>query len=305
MNNIIKNILNIVAGISEKPKGAHSIRVNGKSESISSSENVEIRKKAESSGIDIIVKPGTKNEFVHIPVVVDSSGVVDLVYNDFYIGEDCDIEIIAGCGIHNEGDHMTKHDGIHTFHISENAKVKYSEKHYGEGGGSGEKVLNPVTVIHLGKGSTMEMESIQINGVDSTNRVTKADLEEDATLITKEIIMTSGTQVAKTDFQIELNGKNSNVNLVSRSVAKGNSYQEFTSIINGNNLCRGHSECDAIIMDNAVVKAVPDVTAKHVDATLVHEAAIGKIAGEQIVKLMTLGMDEEEAEQEIISGFLK
>ncbi|WP_240649017.1 SufB/SufD family protein [Anaerosphaera multitolerans] len=302
---MVKNILNTVADISEEPNTAHNIRVNGKSQSRRSTENIEIKNKENGSGIDIIVKPGTKKELVHIPVVIENSGIVDLVYNDFYIGDDCDIFIIAGCGIHNDDRHLTQHDGIHTFHIGKNSKVKYVEKHYGEGSGTGENIINPVTVIHLDKGSTMEMDSVQIEGVDSTDRLTKADLADDATLITKEIIMTSGTQFAKTDFQIELNGKNSSANIVSRSVAKENSKQAFYSVINGNNQCNGHSECDAIIMDNATVKAVPDVTANHIDASLIHEAAIGKIAGEQIIKLKTLGMTEEEAEEEIISGFLR
>lgn len=305
MNTVVKNILNTVAGLKEIPTGAYNIRVNGKSEGRNSTDHIEIKSKENVSGIDIIVKPGTKNEFVHIPVVLDHGGFEDLVYNDFYIGDDCDIEIIAGCGIHNEGSHSAQHDGIHTFHIGKNAKVKYIEKHYGEGGGSGENVLNPVTEIHLGQGSTMQMESMQIEGVDSTKRLTKADLADDATLVIKEIIMTSGTQVATTDFHVELNGKKSSANVVSRSVAKGSSKQGFFSIINGNNQCVGHSECDAIIMDNATVKAVPDVTANHVDASLIHEAAIGKIAGAQITKLMTLGLSEERAEEEIVAGFLR
>ncbi len=305
MNAVLKNILNAVAGLSEKPKGAFNIRLNGKSESRASTENIEIKSKTDVSGIDIIIKPGTKQEFVHIPVVIDHSGLSDLVYNDFYIGDNSDVEIIAGCGIHNDGGNLTQHDGIHTFYVGENARVKYIEKHYGEGGGKGENVLNPVTIIHLQKGSTMEMDSVQIEGVDSTKRVTKAQVGEGATLIIKEIIMTSGSQFATTDFHVDLDGKGSSANLVSRSVAKGQSSQGFYSVINGNNQCIGHSECDAIIMDGATVKAVPDVTANHVDASLIHEAAIGKIAGTQITKLMTLGMSEEEAEQEIVAGFLR
>lgn len=305
MNGIVKKILNTIADITDRPNGAFNIRVNGKSEERASTPNVEIRSKTDNPGIDVIVKPGTKGEFVHIPVVIDESGINDLVYNDFYIGEDCDILIMAGCGIHNDGTHLTQHDGIHTFHVGENSKVKYVERHYGEGNGNGENVLNPETIIILDKNSHMEMESTQIEGVDSTNRKTKAEVGEGATLVTKEIIMTSGKQVATTDFYIDLNGKKSSTNVVSRSVAKGESKQVFSSVINGNNECAGHSECDAIIMDNAIVKAVPDVTANHVDAALIHEAAIGKIAGEQIVKLMTLGLDEEAAEQEIVRGFLR
>lgn len=302
---IVDHILDIVADLKGKPQGAHNIRLNGKTSSRQSTKNIEIVNKTDNPGIDIIIKPGTTSEFVHIPVVIDTGGITEMVYNDFYIGEDSDVVIVAGCGIHNNGSHLTQHDGIHTFYVGKNAKVKYVEKHYGEGEGTGENVLNPVTVIHLEEGSTMEMESVQINGVDSTRRVTKAELADNASLVTKEIIMTSGTQLATTDFQIELNGKGSSTNIVSRSVAKGKSSQVFTSVINGNNECIGHSECDAIIMDEATVKAVPDVTANHVDAMLIHEAAIGKIAGDQINKLMTLGMSEEEAEEEIVSGFLR
>lgn len=305
MDTVVEKILNTVSDITELPEGAHNIRVNGKAESRKSTKNIEIKTKEDNPGIDIIVKPGTKKEFIHIPVVVNASGTVDLVYNDFYIGENSDVQIIAGCGIHNDGTHITQHDGIHTFHVGKNARVKYVEKHYGEGVGNGENILNPVTIIHLDKGSYMEMESIQIEGVDSTNRVTEADLADDATLITREVIMTNGIQEAKTHFHIELNGKNSKTDVVSRSVAKGESKQVFASVINGNNECRGHSACDAIIMDNATVKATPDVTANHVDAQLIHEAAIGKIAGDQILKLMTLGLSEEEAETEIVNGFLR
>lgn len=302
---VADHILEVVADIKGEVKGAHNIRHNAQTSSRQSTKNIEIKPKEDGSGIDIIVKPGTVSEFVHIPVVIDTGGIEEMVYNDFYIGEGSDVVIIAGCGIHNDGKHLTQHDGIHSFYVEKNAKVKYVEKHYGEGNGTGENVLNPVTVIHLAEGSRMEMESVQINGVDSTKRVTKADLADNASLITKEIIMTDGNQLATTDFQIELNGKGSSANIASRSVAKGKSTQVFTSIINGNNDCIGHSECDAIIMDEATVKAVPDVTANHVDAMLIHEAAIGKIAGDQIRKLMTLGLNEEEAEEEIVSGFLR
>lgn len=305
MDQTKKNILNTVADIDDTPEGAYNIRVNGESGGRRSTKNINIESRTDGKGINIYVKDGTINEFAHIPVVIDNSGLVDEVYNDFYIGENCDIQIVAGCGIHNDGEHLTQHDGIHTFHIGKNSKVKYIEKHYGEGGGSGENVLNPVTILHLQEGSSLIMESVQIEGVNSTKRVTKADIADNASLTIKEIIMTSGTQSAITDFTVDLEGANSSVALSSRSVAKDNSKQCFYSIINGNNACTGHSECDAIIMDNATVKAVPDVTANHVDATLIHEAAIGKIAGAQINKLMTLGMNEEEAEQEIVNGFLR
>ena len=304
-NKVVQNILSIVADLNTAPRGAHSIRVNGQSEKIVSTDKIKIIKKEDKPGIDIIVEPNVEDEILYIPVVVSESGIKDKVYNDFYIGENSSIKIIAGCGIHNDGKKQTTHDGVHTFNLAKNSKVKYIEKHYGEGNGSGEKVLNPITIINLDNNSQMIMESYQINGVDSTQRETIAKLSDNATLITKEIIMTAGNQVAATDFKVDLNGKNSKTTISSRSVAKGKSKQIFTSVINGNNECVGHSECDAIIMDQAVVKAVPDVTANHVDASLIHEAAIGKIAKDQIIKLMTLGLTKEEAEQEIINGFLR
>lgn len=305
MNQSLTQVLKTVSGLESRPKGAFNIRVNGQSAERSNSEHVQIVSKTDKPGIDIIVAPGTKGEVVHIPVVIDHSGLNDLVYNDFYIGEDSDITIIAGCGIHNDGGHITQHDGIHSFHVAAGARVKYTEKHYGQGSGTGNKVLNPETIIELASGSYLEMESIQIEGVDSTKRLTKAKIADDATLVTKEVILTTGTQSASTDFRIELDGENSSASIVSRSVAKGDSKQSFYSVINGNNACKGFSACDAIIMDHAMVKAVPDVTANHVDAELIHEAAIGKIAGEQITKLMTLGMSYEEAEAEIVAAFLR
>ena len=301
----VKNILKTVADIDGMPKGAYNIRVNGKSEGRASTKNIEIRSKENGEGIEIHVKPGTKGEFVHIPVVVESSGFADMVYNDFFIGENADVQIVAGCGIHNDGVHLSQHDGIHTFYLGKGAKVKYTEKHYGEGNGTGERVLNPVTILHLEDDSFLEMETVQIEGVDSTKRVTKGDLRDNAQLVIKEKLMTSGKQKAITEFEVALDGAGSSVNLISRSVAKGSSYQEFLSRIDGNNRCAGHSECDAIIMDNGCVKAVPEITANHVDASLIHEAAIGKIAGEQLTKLMTMGLTREEAEKEIVKGFLR
>lgn len=298
-------ILEILTGEKSIPDGAYNIRVNGAGVGRSDTENVQIIPKDDNPGIDIFVKPNVKGERVHIPVVVSQSGVQDMVYNDFFIGENSDVLIVAGCGIHNNAEHITRHNGIHTFHVGSGAKVKYIEKHYGEGDGIGKRILDPVTVIHLEKDSEMEMETVQIEGVDATKRVTKCDIADNAGLVISEKLMTGGNQTAITDFTVELNGADSRVNLMSRSVAKGNSTQRFYSVINGNNRCRGHSECDAIIMDNACVKAVPDVTANHVDAALIHEAAIGKIAGEQITKLMTLGISEEDAEKRIVDGFLR
>jgi Fe-S cluster assembly scaffold protein SufB len=242
---------------------------------------------------------------MHIPVIISESGLTDLVYNDFYIGENADVTIIAGCGIHNCGDQNSAHDGVHTFHLARGAKVRYVEKHYGENEGSGENIMNPVTVMHLAEDSYLEMETTQIKGIDSTDRITTAKLAAGAKIVVREKLMTHGSQFAKTEFTVDLNGENSGANIVSRSVAKENSKQVFKSVINGNNKCTGHTECDAIIMDDAKVVAIPEITANHIDAALIHEAAIGKIAGEQIIKLMTLGLTEQEAEEQIVSGFLK
>lgn len=305
MDQIQKTLLEQVADLHEVPSGAYNIRSNGKSAARNTTANIDIVTKQEKSGIDIIIKPGTKNESVHIPVIISESGLKELVYNDFYIGEDADVVIIAGCGIYNCGDQTSRHDGIHTFHIGKNAKVKYVEKHYGSGDGNGEKVMNPETVAYLDEGSYFEMETTQIKGIDSTNRITRATLEKDAKIIITEKLMTHGNQFAQTMFEVNMNGENSSANVVSRSVAKDNSKQKFLSKINGNNKCSGHSECDAIIMDNAVISAIPEITANDLDAALIHEAAIGKIAGEQIIKLMTLGLTAEEAEEQIVNGFLK
>ncbi len=305
MDAIQKSLLEAVADLHEVPSGAYNIRANGKSLGRSSSANIEIVPKESADGIDIIIAPGTKRESVHIPVLLSESGLTETVFNDFYVGEDADVVIVAGCGIHNGGDKETKHDGIHTFHVGKNARLKYVEKHYGAGDGNGKNVMNPTTVIRIEEGGTMEMETVQIKGVDSTDRVTKATLATGATLIVHEKLMTHGEQYAKTEFTVDLNGEDSSANIVSRSVAKENSRQLFLSRINGNNKCNGHTECDAIIMDNASVSAVPEITANSIDASLIHEAAIGKIAGEQLIKLMSLGLSEAEAEEQIVNGFLK
>ena len=305
MDIIEQNLLEQVADLHGTPLGAYNIRKNGELAGRNSTENIEIVTKTDKSGIDIIIKPNTKNESVHIPVILTQGGLKDLVYNDFYIGENADVVIVAGCGIHNDTCQSSEHNGIHRFFVGKNAKIKYVEKHYGEGEGTGERILNPQTILELEDGAYAELETVQIKGVDSTERLTKAVVKENATLVIKEKIMTHGSQYAKTSFEVELNGENSGTNVISRSVAKDNSKQYFFSKINGNNKCSGHSECDAIIMDNAVVTAVPEITANNIDAQLIHEAAIGKIAGEQIIKLMTLGLTEEEAEAQIINGFLK
>ena len=305
MDAIQKSLLEQVAGLHEVPEGAYNIRANGQKAGRNTTANIGIVTKTDKDGIDIIIKPGTRNESVHIPVVLSMSGLKDMVYNDFFIGEGCDVTIIAGCGIHNCGEQSSEHSGIHTFHVGKNARVRYVEKHYGEGDGSGENIMNPTTVVELDEGGYMEMETTQIKGVDSTVRTTTARLGPRSTLIIKEKVMTHGKQLAKSDFTVDLDGEGCHTNVISRSVARGQSRQVFLARINGNAACYGHSECDAIIMDEGVVSAIPEVTANCLDAQLVHEAAIGKIAGEQLTKLMTLGLTEKEAEEQIVNGFLK
>lgn len=302
---IQKNLLEQIAGLHEVPAGAYNIRANGVSAGRGTTANIDIVTKEETQGIDIVIKPGTKKESVHIPVVLSQSGLTEMVYNDFHIGDDCDVTIVAGCGIHNGGDKDSRHDGIHTFYVGKNSHVKYVEKHYGSGDGSGERIMNPQTVIHLAENSFLEMETVQIKGVDSTKRFTKADLAEGAKIVVTERLMTHGKQYAETSFEVDLNGAGSSANVISRSVAREDSRQLFLAKMNGNNRCAGHSECDAIIMDNAKISAIPEITANNLDAELIHEAAIGKIAGEQIIKLMTLGLSEAEAEAQIVNGFLK
>ncbi len=305
MDTIEKNLLEQIADLHDVPQGAYNIRSNGALAGRSTTENIDIVTKTDKPGIDILIKAGTRNESVHIPVLLSQTGLQDLVYNDFYIGEDADVTIIAGCGIHNGGDDESRHDGIHSFHLAPGARLRYVEKHYGEGDGNGKNVMNPTTVIELAEGAYMEMETTQIKGVDSTDRDTSAKLAAGATLIVREKIMTHGQQYAGTDFVIDMDGEDCSANVMSRSVAKGESVQVFRSRINGNARCNGHTECDAIIMDHAKVSAIPELTANHLDAALIHEAAIGKIAGEQLIKLMTLGLTEQEAEEQIVSGFLK
>ena len=305
MDAIQRELLDQVAGLHEVPEGAYNIRANGELAGRNTTANIDIITKEDRSGIDIRIKPGTRKESVHIPVVLSESGLKESVYNDFFVGEDCDVTIIAGCGIHNSGSADSAHSGIHRFFVDKNAKVRYVEKHYGSGDGSGENIMNPTTEIHLAEGAYLEMETVQIKVIDSTVRVTNAEVAEGAGLVIREKIMTHGKQHAETDFKVDMAGAGSSVNLISRSVAKENSTQVFRSRIVGNASCHGHSECDAIIMDEASVSAIPELTANDIDANLIHEAAIGKIAGEQLIKLMTLGLTEKEAEEQIINGFLK
>ena len=305
MDNVQKELLKQIAGLHEIPVGAYTIRTNGKTEARNSTEHIEIVPKEGSDGIVIKIKAGTKNESIHIPVVLSEAGLKETVYNDFYIGDDCDVTIIAGCGIHCGTDDSSEHDGIHSFFIGKNSKVKYVEKHYGSGDGKGQRIMNPETIVEVGENSYMEMDTAQIKGVDSTIRKTTVKLDKNASIKVMERLMTHGEQKAESRFVVDLNGENSGANIISRSVAKDNSYQLFQSVLNGNEKCSGHTECDAIIVGNAKISSIPEITANNSDAALIHEAAIGKIAGEQIIKLMTLGLTEEEAEEQIISGFLK
>ena len=305
MDPILRDLLEKVAGLHEIPQGAYNIRANGISMGSGTTENIDITPREDGKGIDVHIKPGTKRESVHIPVILSMSGINEAVCNDFYIGEDSDVTIVAGCGIHNGGAKESRHDGIHRFFIGKNAKLKYVEKHYGQGDGTGGNVMNPRTEITIEEGGHMDMESVQIKGIDSTERETIARLKDGAKLVVTERLMTHGTQFADSRFDVSLDGEGSSAKISSRSVARGKSKQVFYSNLIGNNACSGHTECDAIIMDHAKISSLPEITANHPDAALIHEAAIGKIAGEQIIKLMTLGLTEQEAEEQIVNGFLK
>ncbi len=305
MNKTELHMLEAVADLHGIPQGAYNIRKDGEGFDRQSTANIIIEPKKDKPGIDIIVKPGTKNESVHIPVIITKAGVEDLVYNDFFIGEDSDVLIVAGCGIHNSGDEKSEHDGIHRFHIGKNARIKYVEKHYGEGDGNGEKVLNPTTEIFMDENSYCEMESVQIKGVDSTKRDTFAKLEAGARLVILEKLMTHGKQIAHSDMVIELNGTDASSQIISRSVAKDQSEQVFYPRAVGNAQCKAHVQCDSIIMDDAKIRSIPEIAANHCEANIIHEAAIGRINNDQLLKLQTMGKTEEEAEEIIINCFLK
>lgn len=304
LTEVQKRLIAEVADLHQVPIGAYNFRANSGLAGRNTTANIDIQSKPDGSGIDIHIKPGTKNESVHIPVVISETGIKETVYNDFFIGEDADVTIVAGCGIDNCGNQDSQHDGIHRFFVEKGAKVKYVEKHYGSGDGMGKRILNPVTEVYMDEGSSMEMEMAQIKGVDSTERTTVAELKKGANLVVRERLMTHGEQKALSVYKVTLFGEGSTADVVSRSVARDKSYQKFDACIIGSAPCKGHTECDSIIMDEGRILAVPSLEARNVDAALVHEAAIGKIAGEQIIKLMTLGLTEQEAEEEIINGFL-
>ena len=306
LNEVQEHILQIVADMKGTGEGAVNIRSDGQKAFRRNSEHITIESKTDKDGIDIRIAPGTKHESVHIPVVLTKPGFQDMVYNDFFVGEGADVTIVAGCGIHNCGDCDSQHDGIHTFYVGKNARVKYIEKHYGEGEGSGKRILNPQTILYLEEGATVTLETSQIRGVDDTKRFTKAECRgANSEIIIREKLLTHGAQHAVSEMEVYLNGEGSRTQVVSRSVAQGNSSQVFYPRVEGNNRCFGHVQCDAIIMDSARVQAIPAITCNHVDASLIHEAAIGRIAGDQILKLETLGLTPEQAEQKILEGFLR
>jgi len=304
MDRIDQILLREIADLEKTPQGAYNIRKNGKLESRSNSANIVIESKEDKPGIDIHIAPGTKNESLHIPVIVTQTGFTDLVYNDFHIGDDADVEIIAGCGIHNSGCETSQHDGIHTFYIGKNSRVRYVEKHYGEGEGTGQRILNPQTILYLDEGATVELETVQIRGVDSTKRYTRVEMEAGAEAVVTERLLTHDDQYAESKMDVIMKGEGAKTQVISRSVAQDRSVQVFYPQVEGNAACFGHVQCDSIIMGQAKVSSIPAIVANHMDAQLVHEAAIGKIAGDQILKLMTLGLTEEEAEQRILEGFL-
>ena len=304
LNHVDEALLELIADVTGKPKGAFNIRKNSGCSGRESTENIVITSKEDKPGIDIRIAPGTKDETCYIPVIITESGLAETVYNDFYIGEDCDVKIVAGCGIHNCGCEESRHDGVHTLHLGKNARVCYSEKHYGEGDGNGKNVMNPKTVAYLDEGAFLQMDTIQIAGVDSTDRDTRIVCGKDAETVITERLLTHGEQYAGSDMEIVLDGDNARGRVISRSVAKGHSEQVFLPRVIGNDRCFGHVQCDSIIMDEAKIRSVPEIAANSTEAQLIHEAAIGKIAGDQLLKLQTLGLTQEEAEDCILKGFL-
>ncbi|MGI6498448.1 MAG: SufB/SufD family protein [Oscillospiraceae bacterium] len=305
MNQIDETLLAQIADLHGTPKGAYNIRKDSALAGRANTENITIETKTNQSGIDIHIRPGTKHEVVHIPVIITQSGLEELVYNDFFIGEDCDVSIIAGCGIHNDGHNRSQHDGIHTFHIGKGSHVLYSEKHYGEGSGEGERIMNPQTILYLEEGASVQLDTVQIRGVDSTKRYTKVVVGKNGEAVLTERLLTHGDQTAVSEMDVLLDGEGASTRIISRSVAQDQSQQTFYPRVIGNAPSFGHVQCDSILMGSAKIRSIPAITANHTDAQLIHEAAIGRIAGDQITKLMTLGLTAEEAEERILSGFLK
>lgn len=304
MSSTDAQLLETIADLHGIPEGSFNIRKNGQLLARNSDTDIEIVSKKDKDGIDIIVRPGVKNKSVHIPVLLTVGNFHDTVYNDFYIGEGAEVTIIAGCGIHNSTCNAAEHDGVHTFYVSKNAKVRYVERHYASGDGTGKKVFDPVTKIYLKEGAQFILESTQLGGVTYSDRKTYAAVGKRAQLIVKEKILTDNEEKAITDFKVRLTGAGSRADIVSHSVARGKSYQCFRSDLIGKNECFGHVECDGILLEGARIVSVPKIDAVSPEASLVHEAAVGKIAGEQLLKLMSLGLTEQEAEDAIIRGYL-
>jgi len=303
-NQVDRELLEKIADMLGKPVGSFNIRKDSCCDGRQNTENIQITDKDDKPGIDIRIKAGTRGETCHIPVIITQSGIEELVYNDFFIGEDCDVEIIAGCGIHNCGEQDSRHDGVHTFYVGKNSRVTYTEKHYGDGDGKGGRIMNPQTVVYLDEGATIQMDTTQIRGIDSTKRDTKIVCGPGAEAIITERLLTHGEQTAVSDMEIVLDGADAKGRVISRSVAQDDSEQVFYPRMVGNAECFGHVQCDSIIMGNAKIKSIPAVIANCPEAQLVHEAAIGKIAGDQLLKLQTLGLTAEEAEDCILKGFL-
>ena len=306
ITDIDARLLEQIADLTGQPVGAFNIRKDSGCEARQSTEFIEITTKTDKEGIDIRIKDGTKGEKCFIPVVISKSGITEMVYNDFFIGDDCDVEIVAGCGIHNSGCNESRHDGIHTFYVGKNSRVRYAEKHYGENdpGQTGQNIMNPQTIVYLGENSTIQMDTVQIRGIDSTKRFTKFVCEAGSEVVITERLLTHGKQEAISDMEIELNGEDAKCRVISRSVGQDESVQVFYPRVVGNAPCFGHVQCDSIIMGEAKIRSIPEIAANHPEAQLIHEAAIGKIAGDQLLKLETLGLTAEEAEDTILKGFL-
>ena len=306
ITDIDARLLEQIADLTGQPVGAFNIRKDSGCEARQSTEFIKITTKTDKEGIDIRIKDGTKGEKCFIPVVISKTGITEMVYNDFFIGDDCDVEIVAGCGIHNSGCNESRHDGIHTFYVGKNSRVRYAEKHYGENdpGQTGQNIMNPQTIVYLGENSTIQMDTVQIRGIDSTKRFTKFVCESGSEVVITERLLTHGKQEAVSDMEIELNGEDAKCRVISRSVGQDESVQVFYPRVVGNAPCFGHVQCDSIIMGEAKIRSIPEISANHPEAQLIHEAAIGKIAGDQLLKLETLGLTAEEAEDTILKGFL-
>ena len=304
IDQITQGVLKVINDGNFKQEGAFNLRYNGQPLCHGDSEHVKIKRKTDKNGIDVYIDGNAKGERVQIPVVMTVSGMTDVVYNDFHIADGADVVIVAGCGIHNAGCDSTRHDGIHSFHVGKGCNVRYEEKHYGEGEGTGEKILNPVTKIYVGEDSVFTLDTAQIKGVDSSVRETDIQMAAGAKLYVTERLMTHDKQTAVSNMEIQMHGEGSSAKIASRSVAKGESVQTFHPTAIGNSACHAHVQCDSIIMDQARVCSIPEIDARHIDAAIIHEAAIGRINNDQLIKLRTLGMTEEEAEAVIVDAFL-